>query len=152
MTYDPNHDPGSPLGYDVDVDTDMQPDGRACSGARLVGNAILHRLTEDALPLTGAPGSLAPYGVDVRKWIGQVTTASQALAKGPQLAAVISRDQRVDPSSIAVLVTVAPSVTFANGSAVDLAIQVSARTTTQLPISLVFGISAATVELLAAGT
>lgn len=152
MSFDPNNDPGSPLGYDVDVNTDMLPDGRACSGARLVGNAIVHRLMEDTLPTIGAPGGVAEYGVNVRNWVQEATTQARAAAKGPQLAAVISRDTRVDPASIRVQLTVAPSVSFANGSAVDLGIVINAQTTTGFPIALVLGVSAVTVEILSQGT
>jgi hypothetical protein len=149
---DPNHDPSSPLGYDVDVDTDMAVDGHACSGARLVGNALLHRLIADTLPLIGAPGGVAAYGEDVRKWVGECTTPARAQAKVPRIVAALSRDPRVDPSSIRVTIDVNTSLTFANGSAVDFAINITAQTTTGLPISQIVGVSKVSVELLSQGT
>lgn len=152
MGLDPNHDPASALGYDVDVDTDMQPDGRACSGARLVGNAFLHRLMVDELPLIGAPGGVAAYGEDVRKWVGEATTPARAAAKVPRVVAALSRDPRVDPSSLRVTIDVRPSITFADKSAVDFAININAQTTTALPIALVVGVSKISVELLAQGS
>lgn len=152
MAVDPNRDPASPLGFDVDIDTDMQPDGRACSGARLVSNAILHRLMADSLPLIGAPGGVAAYGEDVRKWVGECTTPARAAAKAPRIVAAIARDPRIDASSIRVSINVNPSITFPDRSAVDFAITISAQTTNALPISLVVGVSKVSVELLAQGT
>lgn len=152
MALDPNHDPASPLGYDVDVELDMAPDGHACSGPRLVENALLHRLTADTLPLVGAPGGVVAYGKDVRTWVGECTTPARAAAKVPLLVVILSREPRVDPSSIRVAILVRPSLTFANGSAVDLAITISARTTTGRPIALVVGVSKISVELLSQGT
>lgn len=149
---DQNHDPNSPLGYDVDIDTDMAVDGHACSGARLVGNALLHRLQAKTLPLIGAPGGVVSYGEDAREWIGECTTQARANAKGPRIVAAFSRDPRVDPASIRVTIAMQPSVTFPDGSAVDLLIAITAQTTTLLPISLVLGVSKVSVELLSQGT
>lgn len=149
---DPSRDPNSPLGYDVDVGADMAPDGHACSGSRLVGNAILHRLQVDTLPLIGAPGGVIQYGEDVRKYVAEATTQARANAKVPRIVAAIARDPRVDSSSIRVALVVSPSVTFADGSSVDFAITITAQTTTGLPIALVLGVSKITVELLAQGT
>lgn len=148
MSTDPNHDPASPLGWDIDVDTDMQPDGRACSGARLVGNAILHRLMEDTLLKTGAPNGVIPYGKDARKLIGSTLTQPRADALGPAFAAVINRDPRIDPAQTRVVATVGPSLRFPSGEAVDLALSITAQTTTGLPIALVVGVSSLTVALL----
>jgi hypothetical protein len=152
MALDPNHDPASPLGYDVDVDDDMVVDGRACSGARLVGNALVHRLMADTLPLIEAPDGEVAYGEDVRKWVGECTTPARAIAKVPRVVAVLSRDPRVDAASLRVSITVKPSITFANGSAVDFAISITAQTTTGLPIAQVIGVSKVSVELLSQGT
>lgn len=149
---DPNHDPASPLGHDVDIVDDMQPDGRCCSGGRLVGNALLHRLMVDTLPLIGAPDGVVAYGEDVRKWVQECTTPARAAAKVPRLVAALSRDPRVDAASIRVSILVKPSLTFSDKSAVDFAITISAQTTTGLPISLVVGVSSVTVELLSQGT
>lgn len=149
---DPNRDPASPLGWDVDIDIDMAPDGHACSGGRLVGNAFLHRLMADTLPLIGAPGGVADFGEDVRKWVAECTTQARADAKVPRTVAVLSRDPRADPSSIRVTITVRPSLTFADKSAVDFAISITGQTTSALPISLVMGVSKITVEILAGGT
>lgn len=149
---DPNHDPSSPLGYDADVETDMVVDGRSCSGSRLVGNALLHRLQVDTLPLVGAPGGVATYGEDVRKYVGECTTPARANAKVPRIVAALARDPRVDASSVRVAIIVRPSLTFADKSAVDFAIAISAQTTTGLPISLVVGVSRISVELLSQGT
>lgn len=139
--------PGDPLGYDAAVSTDLGPTGASCSGNALVENAILHRFMEDNLPMIGAPGGFVAYGKNVRLWVGEVTTQSRADAKAPELAMVVARDPRVDPGSISVSVTVRPA-----GALYNLVIAVNARTTTQLPIALVYGVSSATVERLAQGT
>lgn len=144
---DPNADPGSPYGFDVDVDTDMRPDGEACSGPRLVQNAMLHRLMEDTLPLTGAPNGVVPYGEDVRKWIGEVTTAAAAAAKVPLLVGVLNRDERLDPSQ-----TRATISAQAAGELVDLVIAISGALTDGTPVSVVVGVTKWTVELFSQGT
>jgi hypothetical protein len=140
-------DPADPYGYDVDVDTDMAVDGHACSGARLVGNALLHRLMADTLPMIDAPGGAVAYGEDVRKWIGECTTQERANAKIPRIVAALSRDPRVDPASLRVSIDLA-----ATGALVDFAITITAQTTTGLPIALVVGVSKISVELLSQGT
>lgn len=139
--------PGDPLGYDAAVALDIGPTGASCSGADLVTNALLHRLLEDNLPMLGAPGDYVAYGVNVRRWVGEVTTQSRADAKGPELGMVVAREPRIDPSSIVVTLTVQPA-----GARYNLLLAISARTTTQLPIALVYGITSATVERLASGT
>lgn len=141
-----------PLGYDVDIDLDLQPDARACSGLRLVQNAILHRLMANTLPCIGAPGGVLDYGIDVREWVQEATTPARAAAKGPLVALVIARDPRIDAGSITAVVAIAPpGTTFTDGSSVDLTITIGARTTTALPIALVVGVSSVTVDLLAQG-
>lgn len=144
---DPNNDPGSLYGYDVDVDTDIKPDGRACSGPRLVQNAILHRLMEDTLPLIGAPDDVVPFGEDVRKWVGEVTTQAAATAKGPRLVGVLNRDARLDPAQTRVSVAVQPS-----GALVDLVITISGALTDGTPLSIVVGVTKWSVQLLSQGT
>lgn len=146
---DPNRDPGSAYGYDADVALDMAPDGHSCSGARLVTNAWLHRLMEDVLPLTGAPGGSVQFGKDVRAWIGEVTTQAAANAKGPELVAVLNRDSRVDPAQTRVAVSV---VTAPGSPNVNLAIAASGQLTNGTPISEVYLVTKATVARLAQGT
>ena len=140
--------PADPLGYDAFVDTDITPTGASCSGAVLVQNAILHRLMAETLPLIGAPGGRVSYGVNVRKWVQEVTNQELADAKAPLIAAVIARDTRVDPGSIQV--TVSPTVL--KGALANFNISIQARTTTQLPIAMVVNVTAVTVQMLAQGT
>lgn len=145
--------PSDELGYDTDIVDDMLPDGRPCSGSRLVANAIAHRLMEDNLPMIGAPGGYIAYGVNVRRWAGEVTSQKIADAKAPLLAVVIGRDTRVDPGSISVAVTIDKSGTvLSDASRAALRIEVNARDTKARPIALVFAVSSASVELLAQGT
>lgn len=140
-------DPGDPLGYDAFVDTDMTPTGASCSGTVLVQNAMGHRLQADVLPMIGAPGGFVAYGVNVRRWVGEVTTQALANAKAPLITMALARDPRLDPGRISVALTVMPV-----GALYNLQLAVEAYTTTALPITAVYGITAATVELLAEGT
>jgi hypothetical protein len=149
VTYDPNHDPTSPYGYDAFVLTDIMPDGRSCSGPMLVQNALVHRLMADTLPLTGAPGGVAQYGKDVRAWVGEATTQDSANAKGPELVAVLNRDDRLDPSQTKVQVVASPSTTFTGGSAYDLAIAISAVLTDGTPLAVIVGVNKWTVQAIA---
>jgi hypothetical protein len=136
-----------PLGYDASVGIDLGPTGASCSGLDLVSNALLHRFMEDNLPMLGAPGGFIAFGKNIRRLVGQVTTQSRAEQLGPELAAVVNRDPRINPGLTSVALTVQPA-----GARYNLTIAVNATTTTALPISLVYGITAATVERLAAGT
>lgn len=150
---DPNHDPSSPLGWDVDTSNgggDMYPDGRACSGPLLVQSALRDRLMADTLPLTGAPGGVVAFGEDTRKWVGETILSPTAWAQQKQirLTVVLQRDKRIDPSSLRVTVT--PSVV--SGALVNASVAITAQTTTAQPISVVFGISKASVAILAQGT
>lgn len=135
-----------PYGIDVAIALDMDPSGRSAYGVELVSNAILHRLTTDTLLLVGAPDDRVDFGVDVRQWVGEVTTQANADAKGPLIAIVIQRDPRIDPSSILVAVTVLPI-----GALYRLEISVTCRTTTALPVALVIGVNAISVDLLSQG-
>lgn len=140
-------DPSSPYGFDVLVTDDMDAQGSSGSGVALVAAAIPHRLMADTLPLVGAPGGYVSFGVDVRRWVGEVTTPDLADTKGPELVMVLSRDPRLDPGSIAVQVTIADA-----GALYDLFITINAQTTTALPIALVVGVTSLTVDILSQGT
>lgn len=137
-------DRDDPAGFDMKYGTDLDRGGRSCSGAELVEDGILHRLMADTLPCIGAPGGFVAFGVNVKRWIGEVTTQSRADAKGPELVMVIARDSRVDAGSIDVQITVEP-----DGAEYDLTIAIDCRTTTGIAISMVVGVSGLTVERLA---
>lgn len=141
--------PTDPLGYDVFVREDIDEDGRDASGMELVQNAILHRITQDKLFLTDAPtGDDEPveFGEDVRKWVGEALTDDAAQAKSQRLIEVIGREPNLNPSSITVDIQIQQA-----GAEWPLIINIDARTTTEVPVSLTIGVDQVTVELLSLG-
>lgn len=141
--------PTDPLGYDVFVREDIDDDGRHASGIELVQNAILHRVTQDKQFLTDAPtGDDEPveFGEDVRRWIGEALTDDAAQGKTQRLIEVIGREPNLNPSSITVDVQVQPI-----GADWPLIIDIDARTTTEIPVSLTIRVNEVTVELLSRG-
>ena len=139
----------SPYGFDTYVGpvagvVDMLPDGRSCSGATLVRNAMIARMMNDTISMVGAPGGVRDFGVDVRAWVGETVTERDREAKAQRLTVVFGRDPRIDTGSIRVKVSSALA-----GSAYSFSISVSARLTDATPISMVVGVSAVTVEILA---
>lgn len=130
------------------VTDDMTASGASASGVDLLAAAIPHRLQADTLPLVGAPGGYTAFGIDVRRWVGEVTSQAAADAKGPQLVVVICRDTRIDPGSVAA------EVLFEHdqGPLYDLLITITAKTTTARPIALVLGVTSLTVDILSQGT
>jgi hypothetical protein len=135
-----------PLGYDAWVREDLDPSGRSASGLELVDHAVLHRLSEDLLLLTGAPDDQVEFGVNVRKWIGEAVTEASLLAKGPMVEEAISRDPRIASVTAAVLIA-----TGTTASRYGLLIHVAYATTTGQRIERVVGVSQVTVEFLAQG-
>jgi hypothetical protein len=142
----------SPLGFDAyvgpqpDGSVDLCPDGRSCGDVELVRNAIVARSMCESLVLTGAPGDVIPFGVDVRSWVGEAGDDDTAAGHQQELVIVYARDPRIDTGSIVVTITATPT-----NPEVDFTIAVSCRTTTQRPIALVMNVSAVTVDLLAQG-
>lgn len=143
-------DRSSPYGFDMYVGpvgggvVDMTSDGRSCSGAELVRNALVARSMTNEISMIGAPGDVVPFGKDVREWVGQATAEGDDEARAQELAIVYARDPRVDAGSISVVI----AATLA-GSQYEFTIAVDARLTNGLPISMVIGVSSLTVELLA---
>lgn len=141
--------PTDPLGYDVFVREDIDEDGRDASGLELVQNAILHRVTQDKQFLTDAPtGDDEPveFGEDVRKWVGEALTNDTAQVKTQRLIEVVSRESNLNPSSITVDIQVQPT-----GAEWPLIIDISARTTSEVPVALTIGVDQVTVALLSLG-
>ena len=133
-----------PLGYDVWIRDDMAEDGRSATGLELVSNAIVHRLTTGMLPLIGAPDGEADYGEDVRRWCGSTMTRQQAEARGPQVAAIIQRDERIETADVIASLS-GPSTGYA------LRLEIDAKTVRGQTIALVLGVSSVTVDILAEG-
>ena len=122
----------------------MLSDGATCSGAALVRNAMVARSMTDTIIMIGASGGVRPFGRDVRAWVGSPMTSSTRAARGQELAVIYARDPRLDAGSI--LVTIAAT---GAGSQYAFTIDVSARTTSGVPIAMVMAISAITVDILA---
>jgi len=141
--------PGDPLGYDVLVDEhDLDPTGRSATGEELVLAAIPHRLTCERLPMIGAPDDYVPFGIDVRLWVGEATTAADLTGKIPLADEALQRDERIASTSIAI--DFAPAgTTFDDGATVTLIMRVTFTTVTGVTLSRVLGISAVTVAFLA---
>lgn len=138
-----------PLGYDAFVREDMDPGGRAASGLELLEAALLHRLMTDKLLMVEAsPDGQIDFGRDLRKWIGEATTADSAAAKGPYVEEVLRRDPRVASASASVSIA---SGTLSDGSRVGLLVDYSVTTIAGQQIRRIVGISSVTVEYLATG-
>ncbi|HSM94035.1 MAG TPA: hypothetical protein VLT47_14215 [Anaeromyxobacteraceae bacterium] len=136
----------SPQGYDAWMDTDLQADGRSASGADLVANDMLQRVTVKALANALAPGGYSACGIDVREWVGGVTDQEMANARGPELVAVMNRDARLDPSRTTAQVQVTQT-----GDAYDLTIALGGYLKSGQRVALVLGVNAVTVDLLSRG-
>jgi hypothetical protein len=135
-----------PLGYDVKIGADLDPSGRSAAGHELVADAILHRLEQDQLLLTGAPDDQIDFGVDVRRWIGEATTDDAIAAKVPQLEEVVRRDPRIASATVTIT-----RVTGETAARYKLLIRVQAITVVGQIIDRIVGVSAVTVEFLAQG-
>lgn len=148
--------PSDPLGYDgalvfTDDGLDLDETGRDATGIELVDAAIIMRLTTDTLCMIDAPGDAIEFGEDVRRWVNEVTTEGAAKAKGPRLAIVLQRDERIlNPT---VIVSLAPdTATMPDGSRVSLKIDITYTTVTGATLRRVVGVSAVDVAFLAQGT
>jgi len=141
-------DRASPYGFDTaigpqpDGSVDMSTDGRSCSGAELVRNALIGRCMADVIPMIGAPGGFIAWGKDVRSWVGSPMSPEIATRRQQELALVLGRDARVDKSSI--VVTVAPALA---GSAYNLVITVACRLTDTSKVSFTLGVTASDVTV-----
>lgn len=135
-----------PLGYDMKVGADLDRGGRSASGLELVADAMLHRLSEDTLLLTGAPNDEVEFGENVRKWVGEALDQAALDAKAPRLEEVLRRDPRI--ASVTLSLSVAQG---ADASKYRFIINVSAVTVRGQIIDRIVGISAVTVEFLAQG-
>ena len=150
----PLFDRGDPLGFGLYVGpvpgggVDALPDFRGCSGLELVINKMVARSMAETLPLAGAPGGFIDFGENCPGWVGSPWTPGIAAQRATRLALVYGRIQALDPGSIVVAVTQGTG----RGGQYDSLIRVSARTTTGLPLSVVLGVSAISVDLLSRGT
>ena len=139
-----------PYGYDLyvgpqpDGSIDMSRNGRSCSGAELVRNAMLARCLSDTLPMVGAPGGYVAFGKNVRTWVGSAIDDTTADSRARELAVVFARDPRLDPGSITVAIATQP-----RGAQHAFTITASARLTDSTPIDLVLGVSSISVDVLA---
>jgi hypothetical protein len=135
-----------PLGLDMAVRDDLDPSGRSADGLELVSAAMLHRLSEDTLLLTGAPDDQVEFGEDVRKWIGGAVSQDSLNARAPRLEEVLRRDPRI--ASIALSLQV---LTGADASKFSFLIHVRGTTIRGQTIDRIVGVSAVSVEFLTQG-
>lgn len=144
--------PADPLGYDMRyTGGDLDPTGAAATGEELVDEAIIDRLTDGKLSMIGAPNDEIEFGEDVRLWVGAAVTPASVAAKGPLLAIVLQRDQRIARADVLVSVAT-PGTSFADGSLVDITIEITAVLSTGAVLDRIVGISQVTVDFLAQGT
>lgn len=143
--------PADPLGYDMSyAGGDLDPLGNAATGLELVEEAILDRLQCGRLCMIDAPDDEVEYGEDVRLWVAEAVTPSSVAAKGPRLSIVLQRDERIARADVKV--SVASGQTFADGSDVDIIVEITAALTTGAVLERIVGVSQITVEFLAQGT
>lgn len=139
--------PADPLGFDVKIGEDLDPNGRSASGLELVTDAMLHRLQCERLSLTGAPEDEVDFGEDVRSWVNEALSQSDLDARAPRLEEVIRRDPRIASATVSLTVTA-----LAPASRYQFLIDIRAITTTGQIIDRIVGVSQVTVDFLAEGT
>jgi len=102
------------------------------------------RCLSETISMTNAPGGRIAFGKNVRAWVGSPMTEAIAASRAQDLAVVFARSKRLDRGSITVSITQAKT-----GDRYAFFIRADARTTTQIPISMIVGVSAVSVDLLA---
>jgi len=135
-----------PLGYDMKWGWDFDPSGRSATGLELVEDGMLHRLEQDRLLMTGAPEDEIEFGENVRAWVGEATSDEALSAKAPRVEAAIRRDVRIASATVRLTKT-----TGEDASRYDFLIEVHATTISGQVLDRIVGVSAVTVEFLAAG-
>lgn len=146
--------PADPLGYGLGyvvtpTGIDLDPSGRACTGLESVEVAIVARLTCETLALIDAPDDAVEFGVDVRRWVGEL--APSLTTKGPRVAMVLMRDERI-ARAVATVAIAPPGTSFSDGASVDITIAVDVTTTTGAQLQRIVGASQLTVAFLASGS
>jgi hypothetical protein len=132
-----------PLGYDVLVDEhDLDPSGRSASGVELVLAAAAHRMTCAQLAMVDAPDGQIDFGIDVRRWVGEATTADAITAKLPLLDEALHRDPRIAATRLQL-----DAITSGADASISLRLQLSLVTGETL--SRIVSISAVSVAFLA---
>lgn len=135
-----------PLGYDVKIGSDLEPSGRSASGIELVADAMLHRLSQERLLMTGAPDDQVDFGEDVRTWIGEAVTQDVLDERAPRLEEVLRRDPRIASVTLSLQL-----VAGEDASKYRFLINVSAVTIRGQTIDRIVGVSQISVEFLAQG-
>lgn len=130
---------------DLWCETDIDPGGREASGAELVGQDILHRLTTGVVPLVDSEEGFVEYGEDVRLWAGAELTEDELAARAATLGPIIERDECVREAEVTSELTTAP------GSLWTFRLNVTATLRTGETITRIIGVSSVTAELLAEG-
>lgn len=135
-----------PLGFDMKIGWDMDPSGRSATGLELVEDAMLHRLEQERLLMTGAPEDEIDFGENVRTWVGEAVSDEAISAKAPRVETAIRRDVRI--ADCTAKLTVAKGE---DASRYNFLIAVRATTISGQTIDRIVGVSSVTVEFLAAG-
>ena len=96
----------NPLGVDLDVTTDLDPDFRLCFGTRNLGNALLRRLNADAGCLESI-GDDANYGFNLANACMTEQSRQADLADyNAKIVAQLSQDERVQAVKARVIASV----------------------------------------------
>ena len=125
--------------------TDSIRTGRFATGARLVAEAAYRRLTTPRGMLRGGEDE-ANYGLDLTELIGTSTTKASAAALPGKIAAELSKDERIDASTLDIQV-----VLTKEGPASVYTISIAGKTANEDSFTLVLLASDVTVELLGLG-
>lgn len=131
------------FGRDTSCLGELRP-GRLSSGALLVAEAAYRRLTTPRGTLRGGEDE-ANYGIDLLDLIGSTSSESDAAALPDRIRGELSKDERIDASSIVVQVT-----RVVEGPRVTFIIDISASTDAG-PFTLKLAVNDVTVELLKLG-
>jgi phage baseplate assembly protein W len=122
-------------GDDVDCRTDTGKSFAIATGTRNLGNALARRLTTPRGALLSDPG----YGSDVRRYLNAGVTAAQLARVKSEVAAEVSKDDRVQNPDVTVTV---------NPGAAAMAITIVTELAPGAPFAFVFRVDKLTVDFL----
>ncbi len=131
------------LGRDISCTTELRT-GRFATGARVVAEAAYRRLTTPRGMLRGGEEE-ANYGLDLTELCGNTNPKAAAAALPGRIRSELTKDERIDPSTIVVDVLV-----VVEGPATSFTITIEAQAAAG-PFTLKVLASAVTVELLGLG-
>jgi phage baseplate assembly protein W len=124
-------------GEDIDCRVDTGRSLAIAGGVRNLGNALARRLTTPRGGLITDPG----YGSDIRRFLNAGLTAGQLAQVKSEVAAEVSKDDRVQNPDVTVAV---------NAAQASMTITVVSELAPGAPFSFVFRVDKLTVDFLAA--